>query len=402
MIPVHEAQALIAKHLRLFPAETCPISEASGRILRENIHADRDLPPFDRVMMDGIAIAYAAWEDGRRRFLIEDTAQPGEPPRALVDAAAGSVQVMTGAVLPRGCNCIIPYEDLTIKADEASVRKGTKPVCMQHVHEQAFDRKQGELLLERGCRLLSPQIAIAAAVGKESLMVGYQPSVAVVSNGNELVDLDEEVEPFQVRPINNYGLLAALRRQGFPRVDVFHTRDDKRNMTDCFRKVLKDYDVIIMSGGVSLGKYDYVPTVLDELGVEVVFHKVYQRPGKPMWFGLSDDKKPVFALPGNPVSTLVCFHRYVLPRLEIAMGAPETKPAFAQITQDVVFELPLTFFPPVRISRRPTGLLTATPVPYNNSGDFASLGASDGFIELDAGETEFPSGSVVHFYPWRC
>lgn len=400
MISVQEAEQLIARSLSALPSEACPVSQAHGRILREDLRADRDLPPFDRVMMDGIAFAWSPTEKGKRRYAIEGTALPGEPARSLRDRAHGCLQVMTGAVLPEGCDCVAPYEELTISGREAILAEGVRPALMQYVHRRGSDRKQGDLLLAKGCRLHSAQIAVAASTGRTHLEVACRPSIAVVSNGNELVDIGRPVEPFQIRPINNYSLQGALLRRGLPAVATFHTRDDRAEMADCLRAVLGGHDLVILTGGVSMGRHDYVPGVLKDLGVEVVFHRVRQRPGKPFWFGLSRDKKPVFALPGNPVSALVCCHRYVLPQVERAMGARPEEPEYAELTEDITFDLPLALFAPVSLACTSGGRLTATPVPFNNSGDFASLAESDGFVELEAERHAFAAGTAARLWRW--
>jgi molybdopterin molybdotransferase len=159
-------------------------------------------------------------------------------------------------------------------------------------------------------------------------------------------------------------------------------------------------DVLILSGGVSMGKYDYIPKIMEELNIELVFHKILQRPGLPMWFGISADQKPVFALPGNPVSSLVCLIRYVLPAIQNAMGAVNQRTARVQISELVEFEPDLTYFLPVQLSFNDAGALHAIPKPTNTSGDFVSLAGTDGIIELMRGHHKFPSGYAAPFFPW--
>ncbi len=400
MISVRQAERIILTRVPKLPAVSCPLEEAHGRILREDVRADRDLPPFHRVMMDGIAISSAAWRAGARRFVIRSTRQAGHPPSTLRDPAASCIQIMTGAVLPKGCDAVVPYEELDIRGKAAALRRGVRVRPMQNVHRQGQDRKKGARLLRSGALLQSPQIAIIASVGKSRVRVTGLPSVAVVSNGNELVELGRPLAPYQIRPSNTYGIRAALRSFGLARVSTFHTRDDEDRIARCLRTALRGHDILILSGGVSMGRYDFIPNVLARLDVKQLFHKVRQRPGKPFWFGLSRDGKPVFALPGNPVAVMVGLHRYVLPALRAAIGAPAPEPETAVLTRRIDFALPLTYFPPVRTARGRDGRLLATPVRYNNSGDSAALGESDGFLELPPGRRGFAAGHVARFHRW--
>ncbi|MFH0908740.1 MAG: molybdopterin molybdotransferase MoeA, partial [bacterium] len=310
MITVEDAEKTILYHALDLETVLCPLSRAHGKILGEDICADRDLPPYDRVTMDGIAIAYSAWKQGCRRFKIEGTAQAGEPRARLEDRKTGCIEVMTGAVLPEGCDCVVPYEELQTDGTESAISEKASPKKNQHVHPQGTDSKKGDLLLQSGCTLLSPQIEIIASIGLSSVEVSTAPSVAVLSNGDELVDLGKEILSYQVRLSNGYAIRAALASLGCSEVSMFHTRDDQRRIERVLKEILKDFDMVIITGGVSVGRFDLVPGVLKSLGVKMIFYKVNQRPGKPMWFGRTQDKKPVFALPGNPVSSLICTHRY--------------------------------------------------------------------------------------------
>jgi len=402
MITVEHAWHMIAEQAPRLTPVICELSEAQGLTLREDISADRDIPPYNRVMMDGIAIAYGALEAGFREFTIVATQPAGKPPLPLHDRKNSCIQIMTGAVLPDGCDCIIPYEDLLIENDLAKLKPRVQPQHMQYIHIRGSDKKQGEVLLQRGIRMLSPQIAIAAAVGKQQILVGRRPSIAVIANGDELVELGRDLRPWQIRPSNSYALRAALRSQHFDHTSVFLTRDDRDKLTRQLGGILEEYDVIILSGGVSMGEYDFIPSVLENLGVKKIFHKISQRPGKPFWFGQRRDRKPVFALPGNPVSTLVCFHRYVLPFLLLSTGASARDIEYVTLGTEVNFEPPLTYFLPVNLEGTRTQGAVAVPVEYHNSGDFTSLAQSDGFVELTRDLNKFPKGTPVRFHRWSC
>ncbi len=400
-ISVAEVDKLISQHIPSYPSELCLISSSASRILREDIHADRDLPPFNRVTMDGIAIDSKAWAEGQKTFQIEATVEAGVPPPALNDPAKGCIEIMTGAVLPEGCDCIVPYEEIDKVDGAATLRETATPGHMVFVHQQGSDQKKGDILLETGVRLLSPQVAVAACVGRKEILVSSLPKVAFLSTGNELVELGKPIEPYQIRPINNYGVTAALKNNGLPDVSTFHMHDDPEEMRKILQTILSEFDVIILSGGVSMGRYDYVPRILEELKVVPIFHKVRERPGKPMWFGITGDGKPVFGLPGNPVSTMMSTHRYVLPNLEKAMGLRPEKSEFSRLTRDIEFSADLTYFPPVTLALADDGVTEATPVRYNNSGHFTAIGISDGFLELPAETDHFPTGTMVRVHRWR-
>jgi molybdopterin molybdotransferase len=399
-ISVKQAEDLIREACPLYDTETCPTDRAAGRILREPVHADRDLPPFNRVMMDGIAFASTAWASGKRTFTIEDVARPGEPPKELESAEDGCLEVMTGAVLPIGCDCIAPYEEVETDNGNARVQKAFDAEPMQFVHVAGSDQRADDLLLPEGLRLSAPHIAIAAGVGKATLKVGRAPSIGIVSNGDELVDPGKPITPQQIRPANNYALASVLRREGFDAPGVYHTPDDPEAIRRTLGEALDKHDVLIMSGGVSMGKFDFIPGMLNDLGATVVFHKVAERPGKPFWFGKTAENKLLFALPGNPVSTLVCFHRYVLPQLLRSMGATDTPARYVRLAHEIEFQPALTFFPPVKLSAE-DGTLRAETVRYNNSGHFTALGPSDGFIELEAERSRFEAGEAVRFFAWH-
>jgi molybdopterin molybdotransferase len=243
-------------------------------------------------------------------------------------------------------------------------------------------------------------IAIIASCGLDSVQVGSQPQVCVISTGNELKPAGEAIELHQVRLSNGPALVAMLQQQGFHRTRDEHLVDDKALLRIRLAEILEESRVIVLSGGVSMGKADFVPEVLRDLGVEVVFHKISQRPGKPMWFGIGSDEQAVFALPGNPVSSLVCCRQYVLPALLRASGREPPPAETAILAEDVSFKPQLTCFLPVRISSGDSGLIRATPVATNTSGDFASLSGTDGYVELALAEDEFATGTSVPLHRW--
>lgn len=399
MLTPAEAEALIQRHLTCLPIESLPLAQCIGSVLRENIYAERDQPPFDRVTMDGIAIDSSAWRDGRRSFPVLDVQAAGDAPRRL-SQADGCVEVMTGAVLPHGCDCVIPFEQIEMRAGSAAVRAGVEIGAGLNIHRRGTDGRQGELLLKAGIVLRAPEIAVAASAGMSRVRVSGQPAVMVVSTGNELVEPGEPILAHQIRRSNAYAVAALLRQRGFSRVGDDHLPDDRDSLRASLRLHLDTHEVLVMSGGVSKGRYDLVPQVLTELGVTTVFHRIAQRPGKPMWFGVTGGGRSVFALPGNPVSTLVCLVRYVLPALYDAMGLLAPRLERIALAEAVQFDAALSSFVPVEVSYDEWGRPWAHPRALNTSGDFTALAGSDGFVELPCGPNTFPKGFVTRLYRW--
>jgi molybdopterin molybdotransferase len=398
MLTPAQAEILIEQHLACLPIESLPLTQAAGAVLRENVYAERDQPPFDRVAMDGIALAAAGAVEHAGRLRVAGTQAAGDPPLSLTDSSS-CIEIMTGAILPHGCDAVVPVEQ--VQRNGAFAELGRKPVQpWQNVHRRGSDCRQGALLLAAGTRLSAPEVAIAAGAGMARVRVSAQPMIVVISTGNELVEPGETIEPHQVRRSNAYGITASLRQHGYTRVADDHVRDDEAQLTERLSFHLRTHDVLILSGGVSMGRLDLVPKVLASLGVELVFHHIAQRPGKPMWFGVSQAGPAVFALPGNPVSTLVCLSRYVLPALRAAMGQAPKEPPRIALTAPFEVKAPLAFYLPVRLRTDDWGRTSAEPCPTNGSGDFTALAGTDGFVELPPGPNTFPKGHVARFYLW--
>ncbi len=393
-----QAETLIEQHLVCLPIESLPLTQAAGAVLRENIYAERDQPPFDRVAMDGFALTVAGASENAGRLRVASFQAAGDPPATLPDAGS-CVEIMTGAMLPRGCDVVVPVEQVQRNGDV--VEFGRKPLqAWANVHRRGSDCRQGSLLLQAGTRLSAPEVAIAAGAGMARVRVSAQPMIVVISTGNELVEPGENIEPHQVRRSNAYGITASLREHGFTRVADDHVRDDEADLTERLGFHLRTHDVLILSGGVSMGKLDLVPRVLEKLGVGLVFHHVAQRPGKPMWFGVSNAGPAVFALPGNPVSTLVCLSRYVLPALRAAMGQGNDAPRRIALASPFEVKAPLAFYLPVTLENDDWGRTSAVPRPTNGSGDFTALAGTEGFVELPPGPNTYPKGFVARFFGW--
>ena len=402
MISPVEADALIAGQVTCLPIESLPLVQCVGAVLRENIYAERDQPPFDRVAMDGFAVSTAGLRSGKP-LLVQAMQAAGDPPLSLA-SPQHAIEIMTGAVLPAGCDAVIPVERSRLSEIEpqtVSFDPELRIAVGQNIHRRGSDVRQGALLLATGVRLGAPEIAVAAGAGMPRIRVSAQPTISVVSTGNEIIEPGEPILAHQVRRSNAYGIVAALRRRGFQRIADEHLPDELGALKARLRVLVQTHDVLILSGGVSAGRLDLVPAALAGIGVREVFHKVAQRPGKPLWFGMAPTGTAVFALPGNPVSTLICLARYVLPALYAAMGeTPPRAPERIALAAEVEVRAALAFFMPVKIMIDDWGRPWAEPRTTNGSGDYAALTGTDGVVELPPGPHTHPKGFVARLHRW--
>jgi molybdopterin molybdotransferase len=393
------AEEAIYSRLTCLPIESLPLTQCVGGTLRENIYAERDQPPFDRVAMDGMAVDSEALRRGTKRFRIQGTQAAGAPQLKLA-GGEDAIEVMTGAILPLGSDCVIPIEQLSVSGGFVSLNAAVVDSPYHNVDRRGNDSRQGTLLLEAGTLLRAPEIAVAASAGMARVRVSSQPAIMVVSTGDELIEPGEPIADYQVRRSNAYAVAATLRTRGFGRVGDDHVPDDEYLMLERLSLHLTTHEVLVLSGGVSMGKFDLVPKVLVQLGVQEVFHKIAQRPGRPMWFGIGPHGQSVFGLPGNPVSTLVCLIRYVIPAIAEAMGTKRAPPERLALAAPVTFQHALTYFLPVAIDHDDWGRPWANPRRTNGSGDFLSLTGTDGFVELPPGPNTYPKGFVTTVYRW--
>ena len=404
-----KALEIILNQSENFGTEEIPFIEATGRILKEEIVADRDFPPFNRVSMDGIAVSYAIFTSGQREFSIENMQAAGSKQVALVHQE-NCIEAMTGAVLPKNTDAVIPYELVTIKDGKATVHL-EEIKQLQNVHLQGKDRKVNAVLLKKNIVISPAEIGVLATVGKSKVKVAKQPKILIISTGDELVEVSEIPLTHQIRRSNSYTLVALLERLHI-QADTSHITDDKPLLKQKIEQFLTDYDVLLFSGAVSKGKFDFVPEVLDELGVKKLFHRVKQRPGKPFWFGhvvpfgidQQDEKNikntVVFAFPGNPVSTFVGCVKYFYPWYKKTMGIGFENKQKAILAEDYFFKPELTYFLQVKLENN-NGMLYATPITGNGSGDLANLADADAFLELPDDRNEFKKGEAFPLIKYR-
>jgi molybdopterin molybdotransferase len=394
LISVQQATEIINQVPYRPSAGKIPLAQATGRVLAEEIFADRDLPPFHRATMDGIAIAFEEFSSGRREFFVEGTQAAGQPQQSL-KSKNGCIEIMTGGVLPAGSDTVVRYEDVTVSNNVAIIHAPVEKA--QSIHVKGIDAIAGEVLLKRGNIISPAEVALLASVGKSEVLVYNVRSIAIVSTGDELVPVEATPLTWQIRRSNGVALASALNAMNIAS-NMFHLPDEPIILEEELKKITDQHDVVILSGGVSKGKFDYIPGTLEKLGIKKAFHQIKQRPGKPLWFG-RNDSKTVFALPGNPVSTFLCFHRYIKPWIEAGLRiTPRAR--IALLASDFTFKPDLTYFLQVKVDMS-QGRLSAIPDPGEGSGDFVNLRNVDGFIELPSERSEFKKGEPFSFISFR-
>jgi molybdopterin molybdotransferase len=393
------AQIAIEARVSRLPAETRALELCLGRTLREDVYAERDNPPFDRVCMDGIAINSASFLAGRRDFLIQGTQPAGAPALALA-APSNAIEVTTGAMLAKGADTVIPLEEYAVVGDIANVRIDACGAAFRNVARRGSDSPREIPMLATGIRLGAREIAVAAAAGLDRLTIARPPRIAVISTGNELVPPGRPVADHQVRDSNGYALRAALSEHDVTEVDSEHVADDEGLIVRTVHRHLDARDMIVLTGGVSHGKLDLVRAALAASGVQEVVHQVAQRPGKPMCFGAGPRAQVVFGLPGNPVAALTCLRRYVVPAIARALGASPGLPDRIALASPAPGARRLANFVPVVLRHDDRGGVAAVPRTTHGSGDFLALAGTDGFVELPPSPTDLPTGFLADFYRW--
>ncbi len=402
LLTVKDAISLIHENVNSLNPENVSLSESAGRILRQPLMADRALPPFDRVMMDGFAINSDAWFAGLRKYVVCGQQMAGHV-GATVESMLECVEVATGASLPTGTDTVLPVEWAARIDDEVAITPPTGVLIESglFVHRKGSDRAKGDQLVASESILNPGEVAIAATCGYKTLTVSRLPVVGILGTGEELVAVESIPTPFQIRESNIHALSAACVLEGLQPPLVNRVSDDQDRIREAVEMLVGASDLLIFTGGVSVGRKDYLPGVLTSCGFETIFHGVRQTPGKPLWFGKISDGPIAFGLPGNPISAVVGFVRYVRLTLNLLQGIRANSPITAELMEPFDYTPSFTRFLPVCIQESTSGAMCVQPRPPNNSGDLAALAGTDGFIELPEEEKCYPKGYLAAFFPWR-
>ncbi len=387
MLTVEEARQQMLDTITVLPTEAVGILDSLGTILAEDVYASENIPPFHNSAMDGFAVVAAdvlnASEGQPVQLSVVETIQAGRAPTACIQRGSAA-RIMTGAMMPEGADAVVMQEVTESEGEQVTIFEGVEPD--ENVRFTGESVKQGDLVMSQG-KLIRPQeIAMFASLNRSEVAVYKRPKVAVVSTGDELTPLGEPLAAGKIRDSNRYGICAQIEEAGCDPVDMGIARDDEAETERKFRKALEGADALITSGGVSVGEFDVVKTVLSKLG-EINFWRVAMKPGKPQAYGIADGK-PIFGLPGNPVSSLVVFELFVRPALLKMAGHSELlRPTFKAVLEEEISNKDgrVSFMRSVITSQ--DGKHYAKTTGPQGSGILHSLVLANGFIVIPAGAT---------------
>jgi len=399
------AQALsdVLSHCPLLPVEKVVLGKALGRVLARPIRADRDMPPADRSEMDGYAVRADDLRATPCELRLVGEIAAGSKLRPRVEPGA-CVRILTGATVPPGADSVVMVEN-TSEISPTVVQFRSSAVAGENILRRGEIARKGQVLLNKGLRLGPQQIAVCAAIGADPVGVFGRARVGVLCTGHELVAASARAARHAQRDSNGPALRAALQATGLAQCVVTGVVEDDPNLLRRrVRAALKTCDVLILVGGVSVGKYDFVPGALNDVGCRKVFHGVAMKPGKPTLFALGPKRQLVFGLPGNPLSALNGFFEFVAPALKKMSGLDGAlSPRMLVRLRDSVMLQPtgrLRFVPARLHFDSPDGVAVAIPIVTRVSADVAAGGQCDGMLVLSEEKT-YPAGALVEFHPWN-
>ena len=390
-VAVSKAKELL-KGLAFSPkTQLVSLANSVGKFLASPVLAPMNVPSFDNSGMDGYAFA---WEDLGESRKLAQVVQAGSNPDFTLEKGT-AVRIFTGAPVPDGADTVVQQEWVTVVGDTVFFEL-EKLVKGMHVRKAGSQCQEGEIILNSGTQVTPGTIGLLASLGIEQVEVFRSPNVSIILTGDEIIEIGQALQPGQIYNANGPALIAYLSQMGITEVKVLKVKDEKSEVTRVIGEALEVSDVVLLTGGISVGDYDFVKGSLAENGVEQLFYKVKQKPGKPIFAGVKGEKM-VFALPGNPASVLTCFIQYVKPFLLRLLGNPDawTAPAYFPIASDFTKKAPLTFFLKAKLENNQVIIL-----PAQESFNLLSFGIADGVVEIPQELEHIESGSLVAFYPW--
>ena len=401
MITVGEAQALILAEARSFGTEKIALEKSFGRVLAQDVRADRDYPPFNRSAMDGYAIV-AEQFIAQKEYPVRGAVFAGDTPSLAHDLSRGqakTIKIMTGAAVPAPFNAVMRREDVVIDGENVRFNIASA-AAWQNISRQGEDLKKDKALTVRGRSIDNATASLLASLGIAKPQVAKLPRVAIISTGNEIIPPDKKPKPAQIRNSNVTALRAQLAAWGVRDISAHHVADNRAALR---RQIAarSGCDILLMTGGVSAGDTDYVPEVLTELKYRRIFHKVQIKPGKPLWFGRRG-KSVVFAIPGNPFSCQVIFKVFIEPYLRACFAMPAASALRLPLSAERRKKDQLENYFPVSIqAANGDGPSALSAIPFNGSGDVRAALFSDGIARHAADAATIAAGSIVDFFPWR-
>ena len=391
-LSVAAAQQCVLEAVAISGAEQVKLEQSLGRVLAEEVRANRDQPPYDISAMDGYALRSADLGNIPAMLeIIEDIKAGDMPIKAL--ASGQCARIMTGAPMPLGADAVIRVEDTEAKPDNrVQINQSVKPG--NDIRRLGENMRNGEVVLSPGTAITPGVIGVLATVKRAQVQVYRRPRVAILSTGNELEGLDEPVDPNKIPNSNSYALMGQVQALGIEPVLLGIARDDPEELARYLKRGL-EYDVLLVSGGTSVGVHDYVRPTIEALGAQMLFWRVAMKPGHPVAFGKIGEKI-IFGLPGNPVSSMVCFEEFVVPALRRMMGHARThrRTIEARMTHNVKHQPGRTEFIRVLLAKEPGGY-AATSTGAQGSGMLLSMARADGLAVVPGDSAGLAAGSTV-------
>lgn len=398
MISVEEALSIVQDVAVPLPPQVIAVENALHYTLAQDIVADRPFPPYDRVAMDGYAVKSSDFSDGFARLKVANKVGAGDCFTGELQAGE-AIKIMTGAPCPKGANAVVKVEN---SEEDGEFVKLTEPdmAAQLNLAMKGEDTPAGKVLLTKGTQLSAAGIAVCASTGNATVNVYPKPTLRVISTGTEIVSPADQPLDHQIRDCNSYSVRSLSLGLGVKAEFLGIGKDDKKILGDLIQKGL-EADILVLSGGVSMGEFDYIPELLANAGVKQLIHKIAVKPGKPVWFGKTDDGTYVFGLPGNPVSVQVAFKLFAETLIKALSGHPSPSPSFLQLplAETITNHNGREYYIPARLDQN-SGKTVASPVKIKGSGDFSNLAQSQGLIRCPIDATSIEAGAIINFIPW--
>jgi molybdopterin molybdotransferase len=399
-LSVADAQKCILESVKLLAAEPAGLEQSLGRVLAEDVRANRDLPPYDVSAMDGYALRSTDLANIPATLEVIEDIKAGDMPHKTVEAGR-CARIMTGAPVPQGADAVIRVEDtLPLSEGKVQINAAVKPG--NDIRMQGEGMRNGDVVLTAGTEITPGVVGVLATVKQAQVQVYRRPRVAILSTGNELEDMDDPVDPNKIPNSNSYALMAQVQALGIEPDLLGIARDDPVELEEYLQRGLR-FDVLLVSGGTSVGVHDYVRPTIEALGVQMKFWRVAMKPGHPVAFGIRASSAAavhaetiVFGLPGNPVSSMVCFEQFVAPALRRMMGHGRLfrRTMAMRLTHNLKHQPGRTEFVRVALAKDETGH-AATSTGAQGSGMLLSMARADGLLVVPAGSTGLAAGAAV-------